>query len=312
MRVLAAARGRRGRRCSSSARARALALGVVARRCRGCAIGSTSVWPIVKRGFSDAYGFWNTTWMRRRIGSISRRDSSSRSRPSKQRPAAGRRRQRAAQQRQAERGLARARLADDAQRVALAQPEAHALHRLELARAEDAAAQPEALRRARRLDDHRRAGSLATAGVGARARRPCESSITIRRARRCVERRPAGEQRPRVGVLRAREDARRPAPARAPGPARITTTWSAISPTTPRSWLMNSTLIRCRSLQPGEQLEDLALHRHVERGRRLVGDQQLAARRPAPSRSSRAAAGRRTARADRRRAAAAARAGRPR
>ena len=36
------------------------------------AIGSTSVWPIVKRGFSDAYGFWNTTWMRRRIGSSSR------------------------------------------------------------------------------------------------------------------------------------------------------------------------------------------------------------------------------------------------
>ena len=35
------------------------------------AIGSTSVWPIVKRGFSDAYGFWNTTWMRRRIGSSS-------------------------------------------------------------------------------------------------------------------------------------------------------------------------------------------------------------------------------------------------
>jgi hypothetical protein len=27
-------------------------------------------------------------------------------------------------------------------------------------------------------------------------------------------------------------------------PWRITTTWSAISPTTPRSWLMNSTLMR--------------------------------------------------------------------
>ena len=33
-------------------------------------------------------------------------------------------------------------------------------------------------------------------------------------------------------------------------PFRITTTWSAISPTTPRSWLMNSMLIRCRSLRP--------------------------------------------------------------
>ncbi len=46
-------------------------------------IGSTSVWPIVKRGLSDAYGFWNTTWMRFRIGSSSAFDSASRSRPSK-------------------------------------------------------------------------------------------------------------------------------------------------------------------------------------------------------------------------------------
>ena len=30
-------------------------------------------------------------------------------------------------------------------------------------------------------------------------------------------------------------------------PWRITTTWSEISPTTPRSWLMNSTLMRCLS-----------------------------------------------------------------
>ncbi len=38
---------------------------------------------------------------------------------------------------------------------------------------------------------------------------------------------------------------------------------------------MNSMLIRCLLLQPAEQLEDLALDRHVERGGRLVGDQQL-------------------------------------
>ena len=46
-------------------------------------IGSTSVWPTVKRGFSDAYGFWNTTWMRLRIGSISALLRASRSMPSK-------------------------------------------------------------------------------------------------------------------------------------------------------------------------------------------------------------------------------------
>jgi hypothetical protein len=37
---------------------------------------------------------------------------------------------------------------------------------------------------------------------------------------------------------------------------------------------MKSMLIRWRFLEPGEQLEDLALHRDVERGGRLVGDQQ--------------------------------------
>ena len=67
----------------------------------------------------------------------------------------------------------------------------------------------------------------------------------------------------------------RPGPCSRTMPSRITTTWSAISPTTPRSWLMNSMLMRCLRLQAREQLEDLALHRHVERRGRLVGDQQL-------------------------------------
>ena len=75
-------------------------------------------------------------------------------------------------------------------------------------------------------------------------------------------------------------------------PSRITTTWSAISPTTPRSWVMNSTDMRCFSCSAGDQVEDLLLDGDVERRRRLVGDQQLAARRRSPSRSSRAAAGR--------------------
>ena len=47
-----------------------------------------------------------------------------------------------------------------------------------------------------------------------------------------------------------------------------------------------------------EQLQDLRLHRHVERGGRLVGDQQVGLVRQAPWRSSRAGAGRRTADAD--------------
>ena len=60
---------------------------------------------------------------------------------------------------------------------------------------------------------------------------------------------------------------------------------------------------RCRSsrLQLAQQVEDLRLDRDVERGRRLVGDQQRRARRRAPSRSSRAGACRPRAGADSRR-----------
>ena len=49
--------------------------------------------------------------------------------------------------------------------------------------------------------------------------------------------------------------------------------------------------------QAPDQVEDLRLGRHVERGRRLVGDQQRRVVRPAPSRSSRAGACRPTTRA---------------
>ena len=51
-------------------------------------------------------------------------------------------------------------------------------------------------------------------------------------------------------------------------------------------------------LHLGQQLEDLRLDRDVERGGRLVGDQQLRACRPAPWRSSRAGACRRRTGAD--------------
>ena len=56
--------------------------------------------------------------------------------------------------------------------------------------------------------------------------------------------------------------------------------------------------------QVAHQLEDLGLHGDVERGRRLVGDQQLRVAAPAPGRSSPAAAARPTAGAGRRRRAA--------
>ena len=71
--------------------------------------------------------------------------------------------------------------------------------------------------------------------------------------------------------------------------------------TTPRSCVIRMTLVPVSSSSCRDQLENLRLNRHVERGRRLVGDQQLRAGTTAPSRSSRAGACRRRTRADSRR-----------
>ena len=49
---------------------------------------------------------------------------------------------------------------------------------------------------------------------------------------------------------------------------------SAISATTPRSWVIRMTAVPNSSFSCPIRLEDLRLDRHVERGRRLVGDQQ--------------------------------------
>ena len=57
-------------------------------------------------------------------------------------------------------------------------------------------------------------------------------------------------------------------------PAYITATRSAISATTPRSWVMSSSARPHPLLQLAQQIEDLRLDRDVERRRRLVGDEQ--------------------------------------
>ena len=56
-------------------------------------------------------------------------------------------------------------------------------------------------------------------------------------------------------------------------PLYITTTSSAISATTPRSWVMNSIDMPRSSLQVAQQVEDSGLRGHVQRGGRLVGDE---------------------------------------
>ena len=58
-------------------------------------------------------------------------------------------------------------------------------------------------------------------------------------------------------------------------PAYITTTRSAISATTPRSWVISMIAEPSRVLQVAHQVEDLRLDGHVQRRGRLVGDQQL-------------------------------------
>ena len=58
-------------------------------------------------------------------------------------------------------------------------------------------------------------------------------------------------------------------------PPYITATRWAISATTPRSWVISTTLAPGVGLQLAHQVEDLGLDRDVEGGRRLVGDQQL-------------------------------------
>ena len=74
--------------------------------------------------------------------------------------------------------------------------------------------------------------------------------------------------------------------------------------TTPRSCVIRMNAVPNSCAQALQQLEDLRLDRHVERGRRLVGDEQLRVAARAPSRSSRAGAyRRRTGAGSRRRAA---------
>ncbi len=53
----------------------------------------------------------------------------------------------------------------------------------------------------------------------------------------------------------------------------MTATRSAISATTPKSWVMKTMPVSCSRLQLRDQRKDLRLRRDVEGGRRLVGDE---------------------------------------
>ena len=156
--------------------------------------------------------------------------------------------------REAERGLAGAGFADDAERLALAHREADAVHRLDMA---DGLAQHAALDRKPDLEV---VGLHHDRRVGQRRRR-----IGLRLGR---------EQRARIGMLGRGEDAL-DSPCSTILPDCITQTRSASLRTMPRSWVMNSIDMPSRACMSFSSLQDLRLHGDVERRGRLVGDQQI-------------------------------------
>ena len=89
------------------------------------------------------------------------------------------------------------------------------------------------------------------------------------------------EMRDRCGTTRSCRGGAEPsntsssAPSSTIRPAYITRTRSAWRATRPRSCVMRTSAIPVSSRSSVEQLQDLRLHRDVERGGRLVGDQHL-------------------------------------
>ena len=278
--------------------------------------GSATDSPTGTCGSSELYGSWNTICMRRR--------SARRSRPPSARHVDTVEAHRALvgldqpQHEPAGRGLPRAGLADQGERLAPLEREADVVDRGEPVGGapERVALGREPLREALDLErgSHLHAGTtmprqleLVGAAGSARSTSPRRSSGGTNRRRtgraakcgqRGWKRHPAALARrghvardvDEAAALTDRRDRRRAdptctgggaarrrlrrSPARPPGPAYITTTRSAISAMTPRSWLMKRMAIPVSCLDLADEVEDVRLHRHVERGRRFVGDQE--------------------------------------
>ena len=122
-----------------------------------------------------------------------------------------------------------------------------------------------------------RKGSAARSGSRAADRTGSGTTpgIACRPVALVVERGDAAEQALGVGVLRLLEDRHGPPACSTTRPAYITSTRSTNSATTPRSWVIRITAMPNSLLQRAQQVEDLRLDGDVERGRRLVGDQQV-------------------------------------
>ena len=215
------------------------------------AMPSPTIWPTVMRGLSDANGSWNTTCMRRRIAAQRRAIGA---------VDAGRVHLDAAggdglqcQQRHPERRLARARFADDAERLATLELERRIAHGNEVALGEPACGgaelDPDVLRRhqRRRIGRHRLHDTLRT----------------------------AREQLLGVGVLRIAEHLGRCRRISTSRPRSITPTRWVKRRTRFRSCVMNSSAMPISRCSSSSSSQDLRLDRHVERRRRFVGDQEL-------------------------------------
>ena len=213
-----------------------------------------------------------------------------------------------------ERGLAAAALADDAERLARRELEADAATARSRAPDRRPSRPPPARRFAQVADlQQRRAQHRLRRdqpGLSARQQRTCRPSPRLERGRRdaadgdrvraarmeAAAGRHGGRRRHRPGITGSRTCAAPSAWQRAAGayrdaaaarreratgaistisPAYITTTRSAMRAITPMSWVMSRIAVPCARPQLLHQAQDLRLDRDVERGRRLVGDQQL-------------------------------------
>ena len=153
-------------------------------------------------------------------------------------------------------------------------------------------------RRCHRRTDGASGGAVAQTSLGERAARAEAAAVrpgvgdghhaldgAQQRLALALEPRDRREQQPRVGMARAARRAPPPAPLSTIRPPYITQTSSAISATTPMSWVISRIVGAGVARSVSHQFEDLRLDRDVERRRRLVGDQQRRAGRSAPRRS---------------------------
>ena len=276
--------------------------------------GSAMISPTVMRGLSEASGSWKTICIASRLRPHALRARAGRDPRRARRRGPGVRQQ--LQHRAPERRLAAAGFADEPERLAGAEVEAHAVDRLAGSAAPPNGAPPR--RKCTARSATRRIGASPRAGPGGM---PCSASAAMAassgrsarqrsktRGQRSLKAQPGGrccrfggwpgmvarrrasssssrgierEQPARVGVLRAAEDV-----AHRPGlddAARIHHQHAVAEPGDDAEIVGDQDDRRAGSSRVSSrmQLEDLRLHGDVERGRRLVGDQQL---RPAEQR----------------------------